>query len=178
MSKGTCSIQFLALLTTELPRFGLMRYFVHQDFSLKGGMGAALLKNPDKLCAVSCIRLFPHCVLLFASVRKLIKSYSPAYSFQILRNLVDNLTVPVSAKIRLLPTQEDTITLVKQIVSTGISCLTVHCRTQTMRPREPALLERLREIVDVVKEYGVPVVANGDCWGVQDRDRICELTGE
>lgn len=24
-----------------------------QDFSLKGGMGAALLKTPDKLCAVS-----------------------------------------------------------------------------------------------------------------------------
>jgi len=47
-----------------------------------------------------------------------------------------------------------------------------------MRPREPALLERLKEIVDVVKEFGIPVVANGDCWGVQDRDRICELTGE
>lgn len=49
-----------------------------------------------------------------------------------------------------------------------------------MRPREPALLERLKEIVDVVNQYapGVPVVANGDCWGVQDRDRICEMTGE
>lgn len=50
-----------------------------------------------------------------------------------------------------------------------------------MRPREPALLERLKEIVEFVnKESGmsIPVVANGDCWGVKDRDRICELTGE
>lgn len=50
-----------------------------------------------------------------------------------------------------------------------------------MRPREPALLDRLKEIVDFVnKETGgmVPVVANGDCWGVKDRDRICEMTGE
>lgn len=48
-----------------------------------------------------------------------------------------------------------------------------------MRPREPALLERLKEITDMVKgEFGIPVVANGDCWGVKDRDRICEMTGE
>ena len=48
-----------------------------------------------------------------------------------------------------------------------------------MRPREPALLERLREIVDTVNaEFpGIPVVANGDCWSVADRDRICEMTG-
>jgi len=84
----------------------------------------------------------------------------------------------VSAKIRLLPTQEGTISLVRQIATTGISCLTVHCRTQEMRPREPALLNRLREIVDTVKEYGIPVVANGDCWGTKDKQSICELTGE
>lgn len=49
-----------------------------------------------------------------------------------------------------------------------------------MRPREPALLNRLKEIVDIVNDEfpGLPVVANGDCWGVEDRDRICELTGE
>lgn len=46
-----------------------------------------------------------------------------------------------------------------------------------MRDREPALLHRLREIVDTVREYGIPVVANGDCWGAKDRERICSLTG-
>lgn len=140
-------------------------------------MGAALLKNPDKLCAVS-VNFQLYVTFQYMAALTIHEPSSLLGQTQILRNLVDNLDVPVSAKIRLLPTQEDTITLVKQIVSTGISCLTVHCRTQTMRPREPALLERLKEIVDVVREYGIPVVANGDCWGVQDRDRICELTGE
>lgn len=96
---------------------------------------------------------------------------------QILTKLVSNLTLPISAKIRLLGTQEATLDLVKQIAATGISCLTVHCRTQEMRPREPALLNRLKEIVDFMKPYGIPVVANGDCWGVKDREAICELTG-
>jgi len=117
-----------------------------KDFSLKGGMGAALLKEPEKLCAI-------------------------------LRNLVENLSVPVSAKIRMLPEQEPTLELVRKILSTGISCLTVHCRTQTMRDREPAMLHRLRDIVEIGKEFGVPVVANGDCFGTQDQKRICELTG-
>ena len=86
--------------------------------------------------------------------------------------------MPVSCKIRLLPTQEDTLTLVKRIVATGISNLTVHCRTRDMRPREPALLDRLRDIVDLVKPFGIPVVANGDCLGFADFDRIKDLTGE
>lgn len=78
----------------------------------------------------------------------------------------------------MLPEQDATLELVRKILSTGISCLTVHCRTQTMRDREPAMLHRLRDIVEVGKEFGVPVVANGDCFGTQDQERICELTGE
>lgn len=61
-----------------------------------------------------------------------------------------------------------------------------------MRSSEAALLHRLREIVDLVKLEGgivtaegpakgkrreIPVIANGDCFGVQDRKRIEELTG-
>lgn len=96
---------------------------------------------------------------------------------QILTALVDALTIPVSCKIRLLPTQEATLALVRQISKTGISCLTVHCRTKDMRPREPALLDRLRDIVDAMKETGIPVVANGDCLGFDDVERVKELTG-
>ena len=35
--------------------------------------------------------------------------------------------ISVSAKIRLLPTQEDTLKLVERIFNTGVSALTVHC---------------------------------------------------
>jgi tRNA-dihydrouridine synthase 2 len=96
---------------------------------------------------------------------------------QILRALIESLSVPVSCKIRLLPTQDATIDLVKRIVGTGISSLTVHCRTKDMRPREPALLDRLRDIVDAVAPFGIPVVANGDCLGFDDMQRIKDLTG-
>lgn len=115
-------------------------------------MGAALLKEPDKLCGI-------------------------------LTHLVQNLpTHPISVKIRLLPSQEDTLSLVKKICETGVSCLTVHCRTQPMRSTEPALLHRLREIVDFVNgirtsENPLPVVANGDCFSVQDLPKFKELTG-
>jgi tRNA-dihydrouridine synthase 2 len=45
-----------------------------------------------------------------------------------------------------------------------------------MRPREPAILERLRAVVDRVNGR-VPVVANGDCFSVDDVERIKALTG-
>ncbi|KAI6012625.1 hypothetical protein F5J12DRAFT_904758 [Pisolithus orientalis] len=80
--------------------------------------------------------------------------------------------VTVSAKIRLLP-------LVERIVRTGVSALTVHCRTRNMRPREAALIERLREIVEFVDGLGldIPVVANGDCQGWEDAKRVKKITG-
>ncbi|KAI9600020.1 hypothetical protein KEM48_000234 [Puccinia striiformis f. sp. tritici PST-130] len=123
-----------------------------KDFSLKGGMGAALLKEPDKLCGI-------------------------------LIHLVQNLpTHPISVKIRLLPSQEETLSLVKKICETGVSCLTVHCRTQPMRSTEPALLHRLREIVDFVNQIRtsdnpLPVVANGDCYTLQDLPKFKESDG-
>ncbi|KAL8284011.1 hypothetical protein RQP46_005124 [Phenoliferia psychrophenolica] len=121
-----------------------------KSFSLSGGMGAALLKVPDKLCSI-------------------------------LKALVTETTVPIDVKIRLLPEQAPTLSLVSQLVATGVSALTVHCRTQEMRSSEPALLERLREIVELVKKEsvgeGIPVIANGDCIHAGDRERIEEITG-
>lgn len=46
-----------------------------------------------------------------------------------------------------------------------------------MRPREPALIDRLRDIVEVMSSTGIPVVANGDCLGYLDADRVRQLTG-
>jgi tRNA-dihydrouridine synthase 2 len=113
-------------------------------------MGAALLTNPDLLCDI------------LTALR---------------RELPPEVTV--SAKIRLLPTQAETKKLVERIVRTGVSALTVHCRTRNMRPREAALIERLREIVDFVQGLGVDiaVVENGDCQGWEDAKRIKKLTG-
>ncbi|KAG1747545.1 FMN-linked oxidoreductase [Suillus lakei] len=114
------------------------------------GMGAALLTNPDLLCGI-----------LEALRRELPREIS------------------VSAKIRLLSTQDETKKLVERIARTGVNAITVHCRTRNMRPRERALVERLREIVEFVHGLGldVAIIQNGDCTGREDATRIRELTG-
>ncbi|KIP11107.1 hypothetical protein PHLGIDRAFT_100023 [Phlebiopsis gigantea 11061_1 CR5-6] len=121
-----------------------------KPFSTHSGMGAALLSNPDLLC----------------SILAALRSAMPP-------------EISISAKIRLLPSQEDTLKLVERIVNTGVSCLTVHCRTRDMRPRHKALVERLKEIVDFVEGMGrdVAVIENGDCVGFDDAKRIRAITG-
>ncbi|KAH9019096.1 hypothetical protein EDB84DRAFT_1275961 [Lactarius hengduanensis] len=121
-----------------------------KPFSTHSGMGAALLTNPDLLCSI---------------LTALRRDLPPRIS--------------VSAKIRLLPTQQDTLDLVERIVNTGVNCLTIHCRTRNMRPRERALVHRLKEIVDFVKGLGrdVAVIENGDCVGYEDARRIRAITG-
>jgi len=121
-----------------------------KPFSTHGGMGANLLTTPTLLCDI----------------------------LTALRNAVPS-RVAVSAKIRLLPSQNDTLALVRRIISTGVSCLTVHCRTKEMRNREKALIHRLRDIVECVEStgLGVPVIANGDCLGRDDTMRLRADTG-
>lgn len=46
----------------------------------------------------------------------------------ILTALVQGVSKPVTCKIRLLPSQEDTLELVKIIESTGVTALAVHGR--------------------------------------------------
>jgi len=45
--------------------------------------------------------------------------------------------------------------------------------------REPALVERLRDIVEFVGQSGrnIPVIENGDCLGYTDARRVREMTG-
>jgi len=121
-----------------------------KPFSTHSGMGAALLTNPDLLC----------------SILTALRAAMPP-------------EISVSAKIRLLPSQEATLKLVERIVNTGITNLTVHCRTRNMRPRERALVERLKEIVDFVEGMGkgISVIENGDCLSYEDSKRIRKLTG-
>ncbi|BFZ55301.1 tRNA-dihydrouridine synthase 2 [Savitreella phatthalungensis] len=119
-----------------------------KPFSTTGGMGSALLSDVDRLCAI-------------------------------LRALIDEVGRPfnigVSAKIRVLPDVDATDDMIRKICRTGIIGLTVHLRTIPMRPREPALRHRLARIVQVCKEEGVTLLANGD---VNDRDEAEQLMAE
>ncbi|KAJ8106248.1 hypothetical protein ONZ43_g7128 [Nemania bipapillata] len=119
-----------------------------KPFSTHDGMGAALLKTPDKLCAI-----------LEALVA----------------NIVPEFEIGISVKIRILETAELTEALVRRLVATGIAGLTVHCRTTPMRPRERAIRGQLRMIANVCHEAGVACVMNGD---VGSRDEALQLIQE
>lgn len=119
-----------------------------KPFSTHDGMGAALLKTPDKLCAI---------------LEALVK------------NIVPEFEIGISVKIRLLATAKETEVLVRRLVATGITGLTIHCRTTPMRPRERAIRGQLRMIANVCREAGVACVMNGD---VGSREQAMQLMQE
>jgi len=103
---------------------------------------------------------------------------TPDILLNILRNLIQHTSLPVSCKIRLLPTQSDTLHLAARILRTGIRNLTVHCRTRDMRPRERAIWDRLHDVVQLGKQRGIPVTCNGDGDGWTNWDQIRAETGK
>ncbi|KAH8815120.1 dihydrouridine synthase [Xylogone sp. PMI_703] len=119
-----------------------------KPFSTSGGMGAALLRTPDKLCSI---------------LEALVKEIVPEFE------------IGISVKIRLLETPEMTANLVRKLCATGITGLTIHCRTTPMRPRERAIREQLKMIVDICHEHGVACLMNGD---VENRDQADQLIKE
>lgn len=119
-----------------------------KPFSTSGGMGAALLRTPDKLCSI---------------LEALVKNITPDFG------------IGISVKIRLLETAEETESLVRKLVATGITGLTVHCRTTPMRPRERAIRGQLKMIADICKEAGVACLMNGD---IENRDQAQDLIAD
>lgn len=98
-----------------------------KEYSTKGGMGAALLSDPDKIEAI-------------------------------LKKLVTGVSIPVTCKIRILPSLEETIKLVQRIEKTGITAIAVHGRFKEERPRHPVHCDYIQA---VTKAVSIPVIANG-----------------
>ena len=119
-----------------------------KPFSTHGGMGAALLHTPDRLVSI----------------------------LEGLINEVGNpFQIGISVKIRILKTPDQTAELVKRLCATGITGLTVHCRTTPMRPRERAIRDQLKIIASTCRNAGVACVMNGD---VTSRDEALALMKE
>lgn len=102
---------------------------------------------------------------------------TPDILLNILRTLLDNIPLPISCKIRLLPQQPSTLVLVSRILRTGIRNLTVHCRTRDMRSSVPAIWDRLGDIAELGKRRGVSIICNGDGNGWSNWETIRTLTG-
>ena len=121
-----------------------------KPFSTGGGMGAALLKTPDLLCSI---------------LTKLVEEVGTVYE------------IGISVKIRILDTPEETEALVRRLVQTGITGLTVHCRTTPMRPRERAIRHQLTMIANICKEAGVACLMNGDVTSRTEAIKLMEEFG-
>ncbi|KAG5602652.1 hypothetical protein H5410_034022 [Solanum commersonii] len=98
----------------------------------------------------------------------------PELIHDILTTLRRNLDVPVTCKIRLLKSPQDTVELARRIEKTGVSALAVHGRKVPDRPRDPA---KWNEIADVAAALSIPVIANGDVFEYEDFQRIRDETG-
>jgi tRNA-dihydrouridine synthase 2 len=92
---------------------------------------------------------------------------------EIVSKLSSNLPVPVTCKIRILPTRAKTLDLVRIIEQAGAAALTVHGRTDTMRSSEPPMWEEIAAISDVIS---IPLIANGGIWTREDEASVRKLT--
>lgn len=92
----------------------------------------------------------------------------------ILSTLRRNLDIPLTCKIRLLKSSQETVELARRIEKCGVSALAVHGRKVADRPRDPA---KWSEIADVVAALSIPVIANGDVFEYQDLQSIKVATG-
>ncbi|KAJ8002839.1 hypothetical protein DPEC_G00163140 [Dallia pectoralis] len=118
-----------------------------KEYSTKGGMGAALLSDPDRIESI-------------------------------LRTLVNGVSKPVTCKIRILPTLEETLSLVKRIESTGVNAIGVHGRFKDERPRHPVHCDFIKAVSENVS---IPVIANGGSLDLikdhADIDEFRRVTG-
>ena len=112
-----------------------------KEFSIKGGMGAALLDQPEKIK-------------------------------EILTTLVKNLSIPVTCKIRIKPSLEETLDLVKMIESTGVAALGVHGRTREERSRNPNHNDVIKAVAETLS---IPVIANGGSKEIKCFDDIAKF---
>lgn len=119
-----------------------------KPFSTSGGMGAALLRTPDTLVAI---------------LEALVKDITPEHN------------IGISVKIRILEDPVETEALVRRLVATGITGLTLHCRTPAMRKYQRVIRDQLRMVVDICHEAGVACLMNGD---VADREQGLALASE
>lgn len=88
---------------------------------------------------------------------------------EILTTLVNSLSIPVTCKIRIRNTTEETIEHVKELVSTGIKAIAIHGRTRDERPQHrphPEVVKAVAEAIDI------PVICNG---GSKEIDRFTDI---
>lgn len=97
----------------------------------------------------------------------------------IVKHLTANLNVPVSVKLRVLPSGiEDSLKLYERLVDAGAAMLTIHGRNRHNKGQEisDANWDHIKMVVDKVG-HRVPVISNGSISNMDDVRRCLEYTG-
>ncbi|KAL6512847.1 hypothetical protein OROHE_019637 [Orobanche hederae] len=94
----------------------------------------------------------------------------------LVEKLANNLSVPVSCKIRIFPDLQDTINYAKMLEDAGCSLLAVHGRTRDEKDGK-----KIRANWKIIKSVGdsvnIPVLANGNIRHVEDAYECLKETG-
>ena len=98
---------------------------------------------------------------------------SPSLVHDIVSRLADNITTPVSAKIRVFDDMEKTLEIARTIESAGACAITVHGRTREQMYSGTSSLEYAKAIK---KELFIPVIANGDIKDGESAKHALEYT--
>ncbi|KAB2617803.1 tRNA-dihydrouridine(16/17) synthase [NAD(P)(+)]-like [Pyrus ussuriensis x Pyrus communis] len=94
----------------------------------------------------------------------------------LVENLVQNLNVPVSCKVRIFPNLEDTIKYARMLEDAGCSLLAVHGRTRDEKDQKKvrANWDAIRAVKNALR---IPVLANGNIRHMDDVRDCLEATG-
>lgn len=94
----------------------------------------------------------------------------------LVEKLSQNLTVPVSCKIRIFPELQDTLNYAKMLEDAGCSLLAVHGRTKEEKDGKK-IRANWDAIKAVKKALGIPVLANGNIRDMDDVQNCLDYTG-
>uniref|UniRef100_A0A8D0CX86 Dihydrouridine synthase 2 n=1 Tax=Sander lucioperca TaxID=283035 RepID=A0A8D0CX86_SANLU len=89
---------------------------------------------------------------------QMVRRKTELLAVRILKKLVTGVSIPVTCKIRILPSLEETLALVRRIEKTGVAAVAVHGRLKDERPRHPLHCDYIQAVARAVS---IPVIANG-----------------
>ena len=82
---------------------------------------------------------------------------------EIVRKVKSGVSIPVTAKIRLINTIEETVAFILKLEEAGVSAVTVHLRLKgDMETSEAQTFETMKKIINMGVK--VPIIANGDLY--------------
>ncbi|KAL8734610.1 MAG: hypothetical protein Q9181_003144 [Wetmoreana brouardii] len=103
---------------------------------------------------------------------------SPSLIHSMVSTLAENLDVPVTAKMRILDTKEDTLRYARLLLDAGASWIAVHGRRREQKGHETGLADWsvIRYLREILPKETV-IFANGNVLGCHDLDKCLEVTG-